>query len=141
MPGNLRRKSNGRGSGRTEASYLRARRRAIRESQICNECGQAVDLTLRPVCQYVDTKLYGIEAAHLIPLDCGPECRELKHARKANPWSASADHKIPVSQLPPDSPLLTSHKNLAVTHLVCNQSKGDRKSAKPMPKTSRDWFK
>ena len=142
MPGNLRRKTgSGRGSGRTEASYLKARRRAGRESQICAECGQAIDMTLKPLCQFVDTKYVGIGEAHLIPLDCGPECRELKHARKANPWSFSADHKIPVDELPPDSPLLTSHKNLASTHLCCNQSKGKRKSAKPMPKTSRDWFK
>lgn len=142
MPGNLRKRTgSGKGSGRTEAAYLRARRRAGRESQICAECGQAIDMTLKPLCQFIDTKLFGIESAHLIPVDCGPECRELKHARKANPWSFSADHEIPVAELMPDSPLLTSHKNLKSTHLKCNQAKSDRTSSKPGPKTSRDWFK
>lgn len=142
MPGNLRKRTGaGRGSGRTEAAYLRARKRAGQLSQICAECGQAIDMTLKPICQFIDTSTVGIGEAHLVPLNCGPECRELKHYRKPNPWSFSADHKIPVATLNPDSPLLTSHKNLASVHLCCNQSKGDRKSAKPMPKTSRDWFK
>lgn len=138
MPGNLRRKSSR--PGRTERDYLRARKRVLRESQICVVCRNAIDTNLKPVCQFVDTGLFTVADAHLIPVLCGPECRELKHARKANPWSASADHKIPVSELPTDSPLLASAKNLAACHLVCNQRKGDRKSAASRPKTSRDWF-
>lgn len=138
VPGNLRRKSSR--PGRTERDYLRARKRVLRESQICVVCRNAIDVNLKPVCQFVDTSMVPVERAHLIPRECGPDCRELKHARKANPWSASADHKIPVSELPTDSPLLASVKNLAACHLVCNQRKGDRKSAASRPKTSRDWF-
>lgn len=142
MPGNLRRKAGGRGSGRTEADYLRSRRRVLRTSQVCVGCGQAIDLSLKPICRFVDTSGFPVERAHEIPLTCGPECRKLRHKRKANPWSGSADHKIPVSRLPPDSPLLTSAKNLQSFHLVCNQSKGDGevKVAKAGVKTSRDWF-
>lgn len=140
MPGNLRGKTGRRGTGRSERDYLRARRRVLRESAICAECGCAIDLTLKPICQYVSTDGFPVERAHEIPLECGPECCELKHGRKANPWSGSADHKIPVVELPPDSPMLTSVKNLRSTHLVCNQRKGDRKSPAVLVKTSRDWF-
>lgn len=139
MPGNLRKRLNGK-TGRTERDYLRARKRVLGTSQICVGCGQAIDLNLKPICQFVKTDGVPVEQAHLIPLTCGDGCREAKHARKANPWSASADHKIPVSELPPDSPLLTSTKNLDPFHLVCNQRKGDRKSPKARNKTSRDWF-
>ncbi|AEK07663.1 hypothetical protein UPIE_97 [Mycobacterium phage UPIE] len=139
MPGNLRKRLNGK-AGRTERDYLRARRRVLQQSQICSECAQAIDLQLKPVCQFVKTDLFTVETAHLIPLECGEGCREAKHARKPNPWSASADHKIPVAELPPDSPLLTSSKNLVACHLVCNQRKGNRKNVKPRHKTSRDWF-
>ncbi|QXO14340.1 HNH endonuclease [Mycobacterium phage Chaser] len=138
MPGNLRKKG---GTGKTERDYLRARKRVLRQSQICAHpyCRKAIDLNLKPICQFVDTSRYTIETAHLIPLVCGPDCREQKHARKANPWSASANHKIPVSQLLPDSNMLASAKNLEPMHLKCNQSLGDG-DVKPRNKTSRDWF-
>ncbi|ALA48514.1 HNH endonuclease [Mycobacterium phage Lolly9] len=138
MPGNLRKKS---GAGKTERDYLRARRRVLRQSQICAypPCRKAIDLKLKPICQFVDTSLFTVETAHLIPLTCGDECREAKHARKANPYSASANHKIPVSQLPPDSDMLASAKNLEPMHLKCNQELGDG-DIKPRNKTSRDWF-
>lgn len=138
MPGNLRRKTTR--PGRTERDYLRARKRVGRTSQICCVCSNAIDMTLKPICQFVKTDGYTVEDAHLIPLVCGDDCRELKHARKANPWSFSADHKIPVDELPPDSPMLTSVENLAACHLVCNQRKGNRGGVKAGPKQSRDWF-
>lgn len=137
MPGNLRRKTS-KTAGRTERDYLRARRQLRNGSQICSVCRSAIDLTLKPICQYVKTSGYSVENAHEIPLTCGPNCKG--HARKANPWSFSADHKIPVDMLQPDSPLLTSVRNLRPTHLRCNQSKGNRTEAKPRNKTSRDWF-
>lgn len=140
MPGNLRRKAGGRGSGRSERDYLRARRRVIRASQICGECGNAIDLSLKPVCRFVDTSGFTVETAHLIPLVCGEGCREAGHGRKANPWSVSADHKVPVAELPPDSPLLTSSKNLVACHLWCNKSKGAGRKKRVLFKTSRDWF-
>ena len=96
-------------------------------------------MNLKPICQYVKTDLYTIETAHLIPLTCSDECRELKHARKANPYSFSANHKIPVNTLMPDSKMLSSHKNLEPMHLRCNQSLGDRVVSTSY-KTSRDWF-
>ncbi|AGT13100.1 hypothetical protein CROSSROADS_102 [Mycobacterium phage Crossroads] len=139
MPGNLRKKG---GTGKTERDYLRARKRVLRQSQICAlpSCRKAIDLTLKPICQFVDTSKYTAETAHLIPLDCGPDCRELKHYRKSNPWGPSANHKISVASLPPDSPLLASAKNLEPMHLKCNQELGDGKNAKPRHKVSRDWF-
>lgn len=136
MPGNLRRKL--KSNGPTERQYLRARRQVIRESQICAGCHEAIDLTLKPVCVKVKTAGYTVENAHEIPLTCGPAC---DHSRKANPWSASADHVIPVEKLPPGSPLLVSKKNLVSMHMVCNQ----RKSAgsgfvRPRFISSGDWF-
>ena len=141
MPGNLRKKASGK-AGRTERDYLRARRRVIRTSQICAhpDCCKAIDLTLKPICQFVDTLTFTVETAHLIPLMCGDDCREMKHARKANPYSASANHKIPVSQLLPDSKMLTSAKNLEPMHLRCNQQWGDAGVPGVQSKTSRDWF-
>lgn len=59
-----------------------------------------------------------------------------------HPESFSADHIIPLSQLPPDSPLANSLKNLQPMHLVCNQRKGagkNKKSTRPNP-TSRKWI-
>lgn len=58
-----------------------------------------------------------------------------------DPKSASVDHIIPVSQLPPNSPLLTSPKNGRPMHLGCNSSrgKGDRPEAPEHP-TSRNWY-
>ncbi|OYN81749.1 hypothetical protein CG716_05185 [Mycolicibacterium sphagni] len=138
MPGNLRKKG---ATGKTEADYLRARRRVLRESQICAypPCRKAIDLNLKPICQFVDTSLFTVETAHLIPLTCGDDCRKLKHARKSNPWGPSANHKVPVSSLPPDSPLLASAKNLEPMHLKCNKDLGDG-GVTPRHKTSRDWF-
>lgn len=138
MPGNLRKSAGKRGSGRTEADYLKARKRALRASQVCAGCHQAIDLTLKPICQYVNTDGYTVETAHMIPRTCGDECNG--HARKANPWSASANHKIPVSKLQPDSKLLTDHRNLEPMHLKCNQTLGDRVVVKARHKVSRDWF-
>ena len=142
MPGNLRRKSGGRGTGRTERDYLRARRRVLQASQICAhpECRKAIDLTLRPVCQFVDTSGFTVETAHLIPVVCGDGCVVAGHARKANPFSASANHRVPVASLLPDSKMLTSVKNLEPMHLRCNQSLGDRAVPAAAHKTSRDWF-
>lgn len=138
MPGNLRKKA---GSGKTERDYLRARKRVLQQSQICSypPCRKAIDLKLKSICQYVDTSTYTVETAHLIPLTCSDECRELKHHRKANPWGPSANHKINVASLPPDSPLLASAKNLEPMHLKCNQELGDS-GIKPRHKVSRDWF-
>lgn len=141
MPGNLRKKG---GSGKTERDYLRARGRVKRLSQICAhpDCGQAIDLTLKPVCQFVDTSTYAVETAHLIPLTCGDDCRELGHFRKANPFSFSANHKVPVARLSPEMfpDMAASVKNLEPMHLKCNQSLGDRELPKARPVTSRDWF-
>lgn len=138
LPGNLRKKSSGRGSGRTERDYLRARQQILRESQICAICCEAIDLTLKPICRFVKTDGFGVQDADKIPLQCGPNC-DKSHGRKANPWSGSADHKIPVDQLPPDSPLLVGKQNLQVTHLYCNRSKGNR-VARPHFTSSNDWY-
>lgn len=136
MPGNLRRKLTK--NGPTERDYLRARRQVIHESRICNYCHDAIDLTLKPICIKVATSSYTVENAHEIPTVCGPEC---KHPRKANPWSASADHVIPVDKLPAGSPLLASKKNLVPMHKICNQRKGAGELAsKPRFVSSGDWF-
>lgn len=136
MPGNLRRKL--KQGGPTERDYLRARKQVIFQSRICSICFDAIDVKLPPICSRVDTSGFTVETAHEIPVSCGAECA---HPRKPNPWSASADHIIPVEKLPPGSPLLTSTKNLASCHLVCNQ----RKSAGDAAPRSRfvssgDWF-
>lgn len=139
MPGNLRKRLGGK-AGRSEKEYLRARKRVLQQNPICVFCRNAIDMTLPTICQYVNTDGFPVERAHEIPVDCDADCRGLKHARKANPWSKSADHKIPVAELPADSPLLTSVKNLQSCHLVCNQRKGAGKSGPVVVKTSRDWF-
>lgn len=138
MPGNLRGKL--KRGGPTERDYLRMRRQVLRQSSICAICFDAVDQTLAAICCKVDTKGFTVETAHQIPITCGPDCT---HQKKANPWSASLDHIIPVDQLPPGSPLLTSRKNGQVAHLVCNQRKsnGDGKAAKRERfVSSGDWF-
>lgn len=134
MPGNLRAKL----GNQREKDYLNARRRVIRESQICTICFEAIDLSLKPVCVEVDTRGYSAVDAHLIPVRCGPDCR---HRRKPNPFSASADHIVPVDRLPAGSPLLTSSKNLRPVHLRCNQLKGagDVELADRFV-SSGDWF-
>ena len=135
MPQNIRSKL---GPGQKERDYLAARKRVIRESQICSICMEAIDISLKPVCVNVDVSGYTVETAHTIPPKCGDGCR---HKRKPNPYSPSADHVIPVDRLPPGSPLLTSVKNLQVVHYVCNQRKG----AGNVPVvekfvSSGDWF-
>lgn len=136
MPGNLRRKITK--NGPSERDYLRARQQVIRASQICAFCHDAIDLTLPPICGRVDTSGFTVETAQDIPAVCGPECG---HPRKANPWSASADHIIPVDKLPPGSPLLASKKNLVPMHKICNQRKGAGKSVeRPRFVSSGDWF-
>lgn len=137
MPGNLRRKAGGRHSGVTEKDYLRARRRVINASSICAHCGHAIDKKLKPICRRVDTSGYTVENAHTIPIICGLEC-DPSHGRKANPFSASADHRIPVDKLPPGSPLLTDPRNMEATHLRCNISRGAG-NGKPKYRTSKDW--
>jgi hypothetical protein len=135
MPGNVRKKL---GYGQREKQYLRARRQVLSESQICAICFEAIDLTLKPICCKVDTRGFTVEFAHEIPTSCGDGCR---HQKKPNPWSASADHIVPVEQLPAGSPLLTSKKNLRSTHLRCNQVKGagDGPSREKFV-SSGDWF-
>ncbi|WP_198938182.1 hypothetical protein [Mycobacterium sp. IS-836] len=86
----------------------------------------------------MDTSAYTVDTAHEIPTICGPDC-DKSHGRKPNPWSASADHKIPVDKLPPGSPLLTDPRNLEATHLRCNISRGAGND-KQQPRTSKDWF-
>ena len=136
MPGNLRGKL--RKNGPTERDYLKARRQIIYESQICAYCHDAIDLKLKPICIKVPTSAFTVENAHEIPQVCGPEC---KHPRKANPWSASADHIVPVDQLPAGSPLLTSKKNLQVMHKICNQRRGTGDLVeRPRFVSSGDWF-
>lgn len=136
MPGNLRGKL--KRGGPSERDYLRARQQVIRSSQICAGCFEAIDLTLKPLCARVDTSGFTVERAHDIPLVCGPGC---DHGKKANPWSASADHIIPVHKLPPGSPLLASRKNLQPMHKICNQRKsaGDGKPRERYV-SSGDWF-
>jgi hypothetical protein len=136
MPGNLRKKL--KRGGPTERDYLLARKQIIWESRICAGCHEAIDLTLPPICVRVNTAGFTVENAHDIPARCEPDC---KHPRKANPWSASADHVIPVEKLPPGSSLLTSKKNLVAMHKICNQRKGSG-AAIDRPKfiSSGDWF-
>lgn len=136
MPGNIRRKL--KHGGPTERDYLKARKQILYESRICAFCHDAIDATLKPICVKVDTSGFTVETAHEIPLVCGPGC---DHQRKANPWSGSADHIIPVDKLPPGSPLLTSKKNLQSTHKVCNQRRGTGDFVS-LPKfvSSGDWF-
>lgn len=136
MPGNLRKKL--KRGGPTERQYLQAREQVIRESQICAGCHDAIDLTLKPICIRVNTSGFTVETAHDIPTRCGDDC---DHQRKSNPWSASADHIIPVEKLPPGSPLLTSKKNLRSMHKVCNQRKGSGVAVdRPRFVSSGDWF-
>lgn len=86
----------------------------------------------------MDTRGFTVENAHEIPLTCGPDCR---HQKKANPWSASADHIVPVDKLPPGSPLLTSRKNLRSTHKVCNMRRGAGDGVvREKFVSSGDWF-
>lgn len=141
MSGNVRKKA-GENAAKIDRMYQKARQVAKRRSSICHLCRDAVDLKLKSVCQYVDTSGYSVEQARDIPLYCGdPDCKT-KHSRKANPWSWSADHVIPVADLPPDSPLLTDPEALATSHLVCNQRKNKFGGDSPREKfrTSRDWF-
>lgn len=136
MPGNLRGKL--KKGGPTERDYLRARRQVLHESRICAYCFDAIDQTLKPICAKVDTSGFTVERAHEIPLICGPDC---DHKKKANPWSGSADHIVPVEKLPPGSPLLTSKKNLQSTHQVCNQRKSNGDVVKREKfVSSGDWF-
>lgn len=138
MPGNLRRKTGGKHSGRSENDYLKARRRVINAAAICELCGEALDKALKPLCRRVVTAGYTVENAHEIPLTCGDSC-DKSHGRKPNPWSASADHRIPVDKLPPGSPLLTDPRALRAVHLVCNIARGNRDD-QPKSRTSKDWM-
>lgn len=136
MPGNLRRKL--KPGGPTERDYLKARKQILYESRICTYCHDAIDLSLKPICVRVDTSGFTVERAHEIPLECEPSCG---HPKKPNPWSGSADHIIPVEQLPAGSPLLTSKKNLQSMHKICNQRRGTGDVAsKPTFVSSGDWF-
>lgn len=138
MPGNLRKKSGGKGSGRTEKDYLRARRQVLKDSQICFWCGEAIDLKLKPICRFVDTSLATVET------DVPQWCTEggCDHPRKAHPFSGSADHwPEPVSSLPPGSSLLTDPRNMVSTHLKCNRDRGaGTGEVHQMYKTSKDHF-
>lgn len=136
MPGNLRRRINK--NGPSERDYLRIRKQVLRQSSICALCFEAIDGTLKPVCVNVSTRGFTVENAHEIPTTCGPDCQ---HKKKANPFSASLDHIVPVDQLPVGSPLLASIKNSQVAHLVCNQKKSNG-TARPVTKyvSSGDWF-
>lgn len=91
----------------------------MRESQICWLCGEAIDLSLKPICRFIDTSTATL--ATVLPLTCSDGC---DHPRKPHPFSASADHKTPIALLPPGSELLTSVKNLASAHLKCNRDRG-----------------
>lgn len=126
------------GHHQRERDYLRARKQVIRESQICSICHDAIDVSLPAVCRFVDVRGYTVENAHEIPVKCGDDCR---HQKKPNPFSPSADHIIPVDKLPAGSPLLTSKKNLASCHYVCNKSKGAGDSpTREKFVSSGDWF-
>lgn len=137
IPGNLRKKTGGKHSGRTEADYIKARRRVINSSSICTLCSAALDRTLKAVCRRVDTSGYTVENAHEIPLTCGEDC-DRSHGRKPNPWSPSADHVVPVSKLLPGDPRLTDPRFMVAVHLVCNIRRGNR-DEKPKSRTSKDW--
>lgn len=141
MPGNLRKKTAGKSSGVTERDYLRARRKVLRGSQICCRCGDAIDLKLKPICRYVDTT--GMTVHDTIPLYCGDGIEPCGHPRKAHPFSASADHEIPVADLPPGSPLLTDPRNMRSTHLDCNRRRQTgAQDGGPVNrcKVSKDWY-
>lgn len=119
---------------------MKMREIVLRSSSICSLCGEVIDLSLKSICRLVPTEGYTVADAHLIPLYCGDECRRLKHQRKASPWSGSVDHVVPVSKLPPGSPLLTDPRNGAPAHLICNQRKqaGDKKQEGPP--LLKSWF-
>jgi hypothetical protein len=135
MPGNLRKKL----GRQRERDYLKMRQQVLSKSSICAICFDAIDLKLAPVCIRVDTRGFTVENAHDVPTTCGPECN---HQKKANPFSASLDHIVPVDQLPIGSPLLTSSKNGQSVHLVCNQRKSNGKTPVDRPRfvSSGDWF-
>jgi hypothetical protein len=60
-----------------------------------------------------------------------------------DPLSPSVDHIIPISQLPPDSPLLTAVSNGRPMHLGCNSRRGDGTRDTPpryIHPTSRNWY-
>jgi hypothetical protein len=110
----------------------------LKECPLCYLCSQIIDPSLKPVCGLVDTRGYTVENAHEIPSTCGPDCR---HKKKPNPFSGSADHVTPVSDLPAGSPLLVSTKGLRPVHLVCNQRKGAGQSPEREKfVSSGDWF-
>lgn len=135
MAGNLRNKTT---KGVTENDYLRARKRVIRQSSVCAVCGEIIDKTLKPICRFVDTSGFSVADARDIPLVCGEGCT---HQRKANPWSVSADHIVPVSELPVGSPLLADARNLRTTHLVCNVRRQAGSSAGVVRRVrSKDWY-
>lgn len=141
MPGNLRRKTTGKSGGPTEKDYLKARRQVLRGSQICWRCGEAIDLTLKPICRNVDTT--GLTVFDVIPMYCGDGIEPCGHPRKAHPFSASADHVHAVSELPPDSPLLTDPRNMKACHLDCNRRRqAGKQDGGPVNrcKVSKDWY-
>ncbi|KPG13731.1 hypothetical protein AN911_00335 [Mycobacteroides immunogenum] len=142
MSGNVRQKA-GENAAKVDRLYQKARQRAKRKSQICVHCHEAVDLSLKSICRFVDTSGYSVERAREIPFYCGdPGCKG-SHSRKPNPWSWSANHKIPVDQLPPDSPLLYDDSNIEAMHLRCNKQVNKYGAESPREKkfrTSRDWF-
>lgn len=117
------------------------REMVLRSSSVCSLCGEVIDRNLPSLCRNVRTESFAVHEAHLIPLDCSPECRKLKHPRKSNPWAGSVDHIIPVSQLPPGSPLLTDPKNGRPCHLVCNIKRQAGENDKPEgPPLLKSWL-
>lgn len=73
-----------------------------------------------------------------IPRYCTADGSKCDHPRKAHPFSASADHQVPVSELQPGDKRLTDPRFLQLMHLKCNQEKGNR--TVDLNRTSRDWF-
>ncbi len=58
-----------------------------------------------------------------------------------DPASKSVDHIIPISMLPPDSPLLWRQENLKPAHLRCNSARGSGRAEEAVEcRTSRDWL-
>lgn len=74
-----------------------------------------------------------------VPRYCTGDGSPCDHPRKAHPFSPSADHwPVPVSEMVPGDKRLTDPRAMRLTHLKCNQVRGNR--SEDMNRVSRDWF-
>lgn len=102
-------------------------------------CGEAVDKTLKPICRHVRTDDYTVVNAHDIPLTCDAVDCAKNHTRKANPFSASADHIVAVSKMRPGDPRLVDPRAMQLTHLDCNRRRQAGGNEESKVTCLKDW--